>query len=106
PLCFPFRSASKKPMFGIPENIGLKNALESMVIFISGYALLRILMTGTIMATSPIAEDRMMRRCFGGFMDFIFYFAAPDSVRRRCTFSSVYRLSCIFYRRRYRREVD
>ena len=50
---------------------GLKNALVSTVIFKSGYCSVNARNTGTVIATSPIAENLMTSMWFG-FLDIIY----------------------------------
>ena len=67
PLCFPFLSNDKKVTFGRSLNNGWKNGLEITVILTFGYFSLKALKTGTVMATSPIAESLMTAICSIGF---------------------------------------
>jgi hypothetical protein len=62
-LCRSFSSKAKKERFGIPSKKGLKNGLEITVILTCGYWLTKVRKTGTVMATSPIAESLMTAIC-------------------------------------------
>ena len=83
PLCLPSRSAAIKcTLLGRRSNKGLAISRLSMVISKSGNCTAKSWTTGTLMAMSPKAENRIMRSFF------ISARKAPDSVRDRCTSSS------------------
>jgi hypothetical protein len=52
-------------MFSISSKKGLKNGRETTVIFTLGYCKEKALSTGTVIATSPIAESRITKMCEG-----------------------------------------
>jgi hypothetical protein len=54
-------SAAKKETFGIPSKRGLKKGLETTVILQFGYCFVNALITGTDIATSPIADRRIIK---------------------------------------------
>jgi hypothetical protein len=51
----------------MPSKKGLKNGREITVILISGFCCTNALKTGTVMATSPIAESLITAICWGFF---------------------------------------
>ena len=63
PLWRSFSSKAKKVRFGIPSKKGLKKGLDITVILSCGCWFTRALKTGTVMATSPIAERRITAIC-------------------------------------------
>ena len=67
PLCLPLTSTEKKFTFGIPSKKGLKKGRETTVIFTSVPRLrdcsTNALITGTVIATSPMADIRIMAIC-------------------------------------------
>ena len=65
PLCFPFKSAENTATFFKSRKKGLKRSLVKTVSLTSGYCFVKARNTGTVMATSPIAERRMTRICVG-----------------------------------------
>src|SRR5690606_1038297 len=116
---FPFKSAGKSDTFSKSLKNGVKNTRVKIVSFTLGYWAANAFKTGTVIATSPMAESRMTRMCVG-FSDiillchversqniflkilhfvlndsFIFGNAIQDSVRHRCTSSFACTLSCI-----------
>jgi hypothetical protein len=54
-------SAAKKETFGIPSKRDFKKGLETIVILQFGYCLVNALITGTDIATSPIADRRIIK---------------------------------------------
>ena len=94
PLCFFSKSIGKKWTSGTVSKKGLKKGLEITVIFTSGCCATNARITGTVIATSPIAESRITAICLMDLDKIIFYSdTIPGSNRRHYTFSSVCKLS-------------
>ena len=66
PLCLFFTSAGKTVTLGKSRKNGAKNSRVKTVIFTSGYFLIKARKTGTVIATSPIADKRITNMCCFG----------------------------------------
>ena len=66
PLCLCLTSTAKKSKFRIPSKKGLKKGRETTVIFTFGFCSTNALITGTVIATSPMADIRITAICWVG----------------------------------------
>ena len=64
PLCLSFKSIPKNVTFSMSSKKGLKKGRETTVILTSGYCKEKAFSTGTVIATSPIAESLITKMCF------------------------------------------
>jgi hypothetical protein len=62
-----FHQKQKKKCWELVSKNGLKNGREITVILIPGFCSTKARKTGTVMATSPIAESLMTAICLIGF---------------------------------------
>lgn len=90
PLCLLSKSAVKTSILLYPSKKGLNFSRVTMVIFRSGFCFIAFKTTGSIRATSPIAENLKI------ITFFIFLSKIRGSNWGRCTFSSVCKASCTF----------
>ena len=82
PLCWPFKSAEKTSTFYKSLKNGLKKARVKTVILSSGCFRVSARKTGTVIATSPIAERRMTRMFLDG-LGIIFHLKTSSILRLR-----------------------
>ena len=67
PLCWSFKSIANTSTFFKSLKKGAKKGRVNTVNLTLGYCLLKARNTGTVIATSPIAERRITKICFGVF---------------------------------------
>src|SRR5699024_12278661 len=79
---------------------------DTTVTLKSGYVSRSTLKTGTVIATSPMADKRTTNMCLGFAIHFLIIFSEElDLVHHRCTFSFACTLSYTYLQPEYRQAI-